>query len=91
MLPRGPAQKHDLSTVEIIAYGAEAMPQKVLNRLAKVFPNAQLQQKFGTSEGAIRIKSIDNESLFSYRRFRYPMENRRRGSHKKHLHESSDT
>ena len=65
MLLSGTAQEHDLSTVEIIAYGAEAMPQKVLNRLAKAFPNAQLQQKFGTSEtGAIRIKSIGNESLF---------------------------
>jgi acyl-CoA synthetase (AMP-forming)/AMP-acid ligase II len=65
MLLSGTAQEHDLSTVEIIAYGAEAMPQKVLNRLAKVFPNAQLQQKFGTSEtGAIRIKSVGNESLF---------------------------
>ena len=65
MLLSGTAQEHDLSTVEIIAYGAEAMPQKVLNRLAKAFPNTQLQQKFGTSEtGAIRIKSIDNGSLF---------------------------
>ena len=65
MLLSGTVQEYDLSTVEIIAYGAEAMPQKVLKRLAKAFPNAQLQQKFGTSEtGAIRIKSIDNESLF---------------------------
>lgn len=65
MLLSGTAQNYDLSTVEIIAYGAEAMPQKVLNRLAKAFPNAQLQQKFGTSEtGAIRIKSVGNESLF---------------------------
>ena len=65
MLLSGTAQKHDLSTVEIVAYGAEAMPQKVLNRLGEAFPNAQLQQKFGTSEtGAIRIKSIGNESLF---------------------------
>ena len=65
MLLSGTAQKHDLSTVEIIAYGAEAMPQKVLTRLGKAFPKAQLQQKFGTSEtGAIRIKSVDNESLF---------------------------
>jgi acyl-CoA synthetase (AMP-forming)/AMP-acid ligase II len=65
MLLSGTVQEHDLSTVEIIAYGAEAMPQKVLSRLAKAFPNAQLQQKFGTSEtGAIRIKSIGNESLF---------------------------
>jgi acyl-CoA synthetase (AMP-forming)/AMP-acid ligase II len=65
MLISGTAQKHDLSTVEIIAYGAEAMPKKVLTRLAKAFPKAQLQQKFGTSEtGAIRIKSVGNESLF---------------------------
>ena len=65
MLVSGTTQKHDLSTIEIIAYGAEAMPQKVLNRLAKAFPEAQLQQKFGTSEtGAIRIKSAGNESLF---------------------------
>lgn len=65
MLLSGTAQEHDLSTVEIIAYGAEAMPQKVLTRLGKAFPKAQLQQKFGTSEtGAIRIKSVDNESLF---------------------------
>lgn len=65
MLISGTAQEHDLSAVEIIAYGAEAMPQKVLTRLARAFPKAQLQQKFGTSEtGAIRIKSVDNESLF---------------------------
>lgn len=58
-------EKHDLSSVEIVAYGAEAMSQKLLRRLAKTFPKAQLQQKFGTSEtGAIRIKSEDNESLF---------------------------
>ena len=59
------SEQHDLGSVEIVAYGAEAMPQKVLTRLAAAFPNAQLQQKFGTSEtGAIRIKSADNESLF---------------------------
>ncbi len=58
-------EAHDLRSVEIVAYGAEAMPQTVLHRLAKAFPNAQLQQKFGTSEtGAVRIKSADNESLF---------------------------
>jgi acyl-CoA synthetase (AMP-forming)/AMP-acid ligase II len=41
------------------------MPQSVLQRLAATFPKAQLQQKFGTSEtGSVRIKSVDNESLF---------------------------
>jgi acyl-CoA synthetase (AMP-forming)/AMP-acid ligase II len=65
MLLNGVAAAHDLSSIEIIAYGAEAMPQSVLQRLAATFPKAQLQQKFGTSEtGSVRIKSVDNESLF---------------------------
>ena len=59
------SERHDLSSVEIIAYGAEAMPQKVLSRLSEAFPKARLQQKFGTSEtGAIKIKSESNNSLF---------------------------
>ena len=41
------------------------MPKKLLKSLAKTFPQARLQQKFGTSEtGAIRIRSTKNESLF---------------------------
>lgn len=58
-------EKYDLSSLEIIAYGAEAMPQALLQRLDTSFPKAKLQQKFGTSEtGAIRIKSVENSSLF---------------------------
>lgn len=58
-------EKHDCSSVEIIAYGAEAMPAPLLQRVAEAFPNADLQQKFGTSEtGAVRIKSENKSSLF---------------------------
>jgi acyl-CoA synthetase (AMP-forming)/AMP-acid ligase II len=57
--------KFACESVEIIAYGAEAMSAPLLERLAKTFPTAQLQQKFGTSEtGTIRIKSTGTESLF---------------------------
>jgi len=57
--------KFTCDSVEIIAYGAEAMPAPLLVRLAEAFPHAELQQKFGTSEtGAIRIKSTDSLSLF---------------------------
>ena len=57
--------KFTCDSVEIIAYGAEAMPAPLLVRLAEAFPHAQLQQKFGTSEtGAIRITSTDSRSLF---------------------------
>lgn len=55
----------DLSSIEIIAYGAEAMSPTLLNRLVNHFPKADLQQKFGTSEtGAIRIQSTNTDSLF---------------------------
>ena len=58
-------EKYDLESVKILAYGAESMPKKLLKSLAKTFPKARLQQKFGTSEtGAIRIRSTKNESLF---------------------------
>jgi acyl-CoA synthetase (AMP-forming)/AMP-acid ligase II len=57
--------KYDCRSIEIIAYGAEAMPAPLLERIARAFPLADLQQKFGTSEtGAIRIKSESKESLF---------------------------
>ena len=57
-------EQFDLSSLEIIAYGAEAMPQAVLDKLAKVFPTTDLQQKFGTSEtGAIRIRSKSKNNL----------------------------
>ena len=65
MLMQGVAERYDCSSLAIIAYGAEAMPQALLQRLAQAFPQADLQQKFGTSEtGAIRIQSSGRESLF---------------------------
>jgi len=65
MLMNGVPGQYDCSSVEIIAYGAEAMPQPLLNRLSQAFPKADLQQKFGTSEtGAVRIESSSRDSLY---------------------------
>lgn len=65
MLLNGIHQRYDCRSLEIIAYGAEAMPGPLLQRLCQAFPSADLQQKFGTSEtGAVRIVSQDRESLF---------------------------
>lgn len=64
MLLAKAAEQFDLSSLEIIAYGAEPMPQAVLNQLVQAFPQADLQQKFGTSEtGAIRIRSTAKDEL----------------------------
>jgi acyl-CoA synthetase (AMP-forming)/AMP-acid ligase II len=55
----------DLSSLEIIGYGAEPMPEYLLNKLITIFPNIRFQQKFGTSEtNAIRVKNRSKESLF---------------------------
>lgn len=65
MLINGVAEQFDCSSVKIIAYGAEAMPQQLLARLENSFPQADLQQKFGTSEtGAIRTQSNHKSSLY---------------------------
>jgi len=57
--------KHDCSSLEVIAYGAEPMPQQLLAELCQHLPKVSFQQKVGTSEtGAIRIKSRRNDSLF---------------------------
>ncbi|MGP3698831.1 ANL family adenylate-forming protein [Rhodobacter sp. NSM] len=57
LLLTGGADLH-LPSLRIITYGAEMMPQGLLDRVADAFPNAQLIQKYGTSElGALRSRS----------------------------------
>ena len=58
-------KNYRLSSLKIIGYGAEPMPQALLERLINVFPNVRFQQKFGTSEtNSIRVKSMSDGSLF---------------------------
>ena len=55
----------DLSSLKIISYGAEPMPEHLLNHLNKVFPDVKLQQTYGLIElGVMRSKSEDNNSLW---------------------------
>ncbi|BDY13566.1 class I adenylate-forming enzyme family protein [Hydrogenimonas cancrithermarum] len=64
LLMSGLHRKYDLSSLEIIAFGAEPMPQPLLKRVRENFPHVRLQQKFGTSEtGAIKIRSDEAGSL----------------------------
>jgi long-chain acyl-CoA synthetase len=60
------AYKHcDLSSLKLITYGTEVMPESVLKRVHKVFPNARLLQTYGLSElGILRSKSKDSGSLW---------------------------
>ena len=58
-------RRHDLSSLSYITYGAEVMPEPVLQRLAARFPDVTLLQKYGLTEvGTLRSHSDSNESLW---------------------------
>jgi acyl-coenzyme A synthetase/AMP-(fatty) acid ligase len=55
----------DFSSLKIISYGSEPMPENLLVRLSKVFPEIKLQQTYGLIElGVMRSKSENNDSLW---------------------------
>jgi acyl-CoA synthetase (AMP-forming)/AMP-acid ligase II len=56
---------HDLSSLQVIAYGTEPMPESTLQRLREVFPQVSLVQTYGMSElGVLRSRSKDSGSLW---------------------------
>jgi long-chain acyl-CoA synthetase len=58
-------RRYDLSSLELITYGTEVMPESTLARLHELFPNVQLLQTYGLSElGILRSKSRDSGSLW---------------------------
>lgn len=58
------AYKHyDLTSLKMITYGTEAMPESVLFRLKELFPRVRFLQTFGTSEtGIAQVKSKSSTS-----------------------------
>ena len=55
----------DLSSLRVITYGTEPMPESLLLRLKKVFPRVRFIQTFGTSEtGITRTESPEAGSTF---------------------------
>ncbi len=58
-------ENYDLSSLELITYGTEVMPENTLKQIHKAFPNVRLQQTYGMSElGILRSKSKDSDSLW---------------------------
>jgi long-chain acyl-CoA synthetase len=58
-------QTHDLSSLSVIAYGTEPMPESLLKRLHDAFPDVALVQTYGMSElGVLRSRSRDSQSLW---------------------------
>ena len=58
-------EKYDLSSLKIITYGTEPMPQSTLDFLHHIFPNTALKQTYGLSEvGIVSTKSENSDSLW---------------------------
>lgn len=58
-------RNYDLSSLQVIAYGSEPMPESTLHRLREVFPNVSLVQTYGMSEfGVLRSRSKESGSLW---------------------------
>jgi acyl-coenzyme A synthetase/AMP-(fatty) acid ligase len=65
LLMAGAHERHDVSSLQLITYGTEVMPEATLRRAHEAFPNATLQQTYGLSEvGILRSKSRSNDSLW---------------------------
>jgi acyl-CoA synthetase (AMP-forming)/AMP-acid ligase II len=65
LLLSGSHLQYDLSSLELITYGTEVMPDLTLKRLHAAFPGVKLQQTYGLSElGVLRSKSRESDSLW---------------------------
>ena len=63
LLLSGAEKAYNLSSLRLITYGTEPMPQSTLDRVAQIFPDVTLQQTYGLSElGILRSKSRDSTS-----------------------------
>ena len=65
MLLSGGYKNYDLSSLKIISYGTEPMPEITLKRLNKAFPDVNLIQTYGLIElGVMSSKSKKDDSLW---------------------------
>ncbi|MCC6175776.1 MAG: long-chain fatty acid--CoA ligase [Chloroflexi bacterium] len=65
LLISGAHRRYDLSSLRLVTYGTEVMPQTTLDRLRAELPGVKLQQTYGLSElGVLRSKSREDGSLW---------------------------
>lgn len=65
MLLSGAHRRHDISSLRLVTYGTEVMPQATLDRAVRELPGVEFRQTYGLSEtGTLRTKSRDNNSTW---------------------------
>lgn len=58
-------RRYDLTSLQIVTYGTEVMPETTLMRFHELFPEVRLVQTYGLSEvGILRSKSKSSNSLW---------------------------
>lgn len=58
-------EKYDLSSLKIISYGTEPMPESTLKMMHQIFPDVKMKQTYGLSEvGIMRTQSESSDSLW---------------------------
>jgi acyl-coenzyme A synthetase/AMP-(fatty) acid ligase len=58
-------KRYDLSSLEMVTYGTEPMPESTLKKFHDLFPDIRLLQTYGLSEvGILRSKSKSSDSLW---------------------------
>ncbi|MGB0384781.1 MAG: ANL family adenylate-forming protein [Ardenticatenaceae bacterium] len=58
-------ERYDLSSLKLISYGTEVMPESTLQQMHRIFANIRLQQTYGLSElGVLRSRSRESGSLW---------------------------
>lgn len=58
-------KRYNLSSLKIVSYGTEPMPESTLKRIHELLPNVRLLQTYGLSEvGILRSKSRSSDSLW---------------------------
>lgn len=58
-------RRYDLSSLRLLTYGTEMMPQATLDRARAALPDVEFRQTYGLSEtGVLRAKSRDDGSLW---------------------------
>jgi long-chain acyl-CoA synthetase len=58
-------KKYNLSSLKVVTYGTEPMPESTLKKFHDLFPHITLQQTYGLSEiGILRSKSKNSDSLW---------------------------
>lgn len=60
-------REYDLSSLRLITYGTEPMPQELLTRVNAAFPKVRLLQTFGTSETGISTTTSESSRSTYFR------------------------